>query len=139
MLGAIAGDISGAPYEAAPIKTTDFDLFGPGVRYTDDSVCTVAVADALMQDADVAERLRAWGAAHPDAGYGGMFRQWLADPGRGAYGSYGNGAAMRVSPVTWVAEDEDQCLRLAEITAAVSHDHPEAIAGAQARPSPLKR
>jgi len=132
MLGAIAGDIIGSIYEAAPIRTKDFALFGPGVRFTDDTVCTVALADALMQGADFAATLRAYVRRYPGRGYGGMFRRWATTPGMPAYGSWGNGAAMRVGPIAHWARDEAELLRLAAASAAVSHDHPDAIAGAQA-------
>jgi ADP-ribosylglycohydrolase len=132
MLGAIAGDIIGSIYEAAPIKTKDFALFGPGVRFTDDTVCTVAVADALMQGGDFDGTLRAYVRRYPGRGYGGMFARWATTPGMPAYGSWGNGAAMRVSPIAYWARDEAELLELAIGTAAVSHDHPDAIAGAQA-------
>jgi ADP-ribosylglycohydrolase len=132
VLGAIAGDIIGSIYEATPIKTKDFPLFGPGVRFTDDSVCTVAVADALMQGGDFADTLRAYVRRFPGRGYGGMFARWAMTPGMPAYGSWGNGAAMRVSPIAHWARDEAELLELAAASAAVSHDHPEAIAGAQA-------
>ncbi len=132
MLGAIAGDIIGAPYEGAPIKTKDFPLFAEGAGFTDDSVCTVAVADALMNNRGFAEALRAWGRAHPDAGFGGMFSRWLMRDDAGPYGSWGNGAAMRVSPIAPVAADEADALDLAARAAAVSHDHPSAVTAAQA-------
>jgi len=132
MLGAIAGDIIGSIYEAAPIKTKDFPLFGPGVTFTDDTVCTVAVADALMQGGNFAGTLRAYVRRYPGRGYGAMFRRWATTPGMPAYGSWGNGAAMRVSPIAYWARDEAELLELAAGTAAVSHDHPDAIAGAQA-------
>jgi ADP-ribosylglycohydrolase len=132
MLGAIAGDIIGSIYEAAPIKTKDFPLFGPGVTFTDDTVCTVAVADALMQGGDFAGALRAYVRRYPGRGYGAMFRRWAMTPGMPAYGSWGNGAAMRVSPIAYWARDEAELLELAAGTAAVSHDHPDAVTGAQA-------
>jgi ADP-ribosylglycohydrolase len=132
MLGAIAGDIIGSIYEAAPIKTKDFALFGPGVSFTDDTVCTVAIADALMQGGDFAAALRSYVRRYPGRGYGGMFRRWATTSGMPAYGSWGNGAAMRVSPIAQWARDEAELLRLAAASAAVSHDHPDAIAGAQA-------
>ncbi len=131
MLGAIAGDIIGSIYEGAPIRRKDFPLFGPGATFTDDTVCTVAIADCLMRGGDFAGALRAWVRRYPGRGYGGMFRRWaLSD--MPAYGSWGNGAAMRVSPIAWLAWDEEQALALAAKSAAVSHDHPDAIAGAQA-------
>ena len=132
MLGAIAGDIIGSIYEAAPIKTKDFPLFGPGVRFTDDTVCTVAIADALMQGGDFAATLRAYVRRYPGRGYGGMFRRWALTPDMPAYGSWGNGAPMRVSAVGHWARDEVQLLDLAAQSAAVSHEHPDAIAGARA-------
>ena len=134
MLGAIAGDIIGSIYEAAPIKTREFPLFGPGVTFTDDTVCTVAIADALLTGGDFARYLRAYVRRYPGCGYGGMFLRWAHTPGMPAYGSWGNGAAMRVSDsaVAWLAADEADALATAACTAAVSHDHPDAIAGAPA-------
>jgi ADP-ribosylglycohydrolase len=132
MLGAIAGDIIGSVYEAAPIKTKRFPLFAPGVRFTDDTVCTVAVADALMSGADPAHYLRAYVRRWPGRGYGGMFVRWAHEPDMPAYGSWGNGAAMRVSAIAHLAVDEAEALRAAAGTAEVSHDHPDAIGGAQA-------
>lgn len=131
MLGAIAGDIIGSIYEAAPIKTKDFPLFGSGVTFTDDTVCTIAIADALLSGGDFAAYLRDYVRRYPDRGYGGMFLRWaLTD--MPAYGSWGNGAAMRVSAVAHLAADETEALATAARSAAVSHDHADAIAGAQA-------
>jgi ADP-ribosylglycohydrolase len=132
MLGAIAGDIIGSIYEARPIKTKEFPLFGPGATFTDDTVCTVAIADALLAGGDFARYLRAYVRRYPDRGYGGMFARWAHTPDMPAYGSWGNGAAMRVSAVAELADDDAEALAIAARTAAVSHDHPEAIAGAQA-------
>jgi ADP-ribosylglycohydrolase len=132
VLGAIAGDIVGSIYEAAPIKTKDFPLFGPGVTFTDDTVCTAAIADALLSGGDFAQYLRAYVRRYPGRGYGGMFARWAHTPDMPAYGSWGNGAAMRVSAVAWLACDETDALATAGRTAAVSHDHPDAIAGSQA-------
>jgi ADP-ribosylglycohydrolase len=132
MLGAIAGDIIGSIYEAAPIKTKDFPLFGRGVTFTDDTVCTVAIADALLCGGDFAQYLRAYVRRYPDRGYGGMFVRWAHTQGMPAYGSWGNGAAMRVSAVAWLASDQADALATAGRTAAVSHDHPDAIAGTRA-------
>jgi ADP-ribosylglycohydrolase len=132
MLGAIAGDIIGSIYEARPIKTKAFPLFGPGVTFTDDTVCTVAIADALLSGSDFAERLRAYVRRYPGRGYGGMFARWAQTPDMPGYGSWGNGAAMRVSAVADLADDDAEALAIAARTAAVSHDHPDAIAGAQA-------
>ena len=132
MLGAIAGDLIGSVYEHHPIKTTDFPLFQPRSRFTDDSVLTVAVADALLTGRSYRDAVRDWGRRYPRAGYGGAFFQWLfaADPQ--PYHSGGNGAAMRVSPVGWAFASEDEVLRQARLTAAITHDHSEGIKGAQA-------
>ena len=132
MLGAVIGDIVGSIYEAQPIKTKGFELFGPGCRFTDDTVCTVAVADALLSERDFAATLRAYVRRYPDAGYGGLFLQWALADDMPAYGSWGNGAAMRVSPVGHAAADTAAVLDLAARTAVVSHDHASAVAGAQA-------
>ena len=132
MIGAIAGDIIGSIYEAVPIKTKDFPLFGAGVTFTDDTVCTVAIADALLSGGDCARHLRAHVRRYPGRGYGGMFARWAHDPDMPAYGSWGNGAAMRVSAVAHLAAEEAEALATAARTAEVSHDHPDAIAGAQA-------
>jgi ADP-ribosylglycohydrolase len=132
MLGAIVGDIVGSIYEARPIKTKDFPLFGPGVTITDDTVCTVAVADCLLSGGDFADHLRAWVRRYPHAGYGGMFLRWAFADDMGPYGSWGNGSAMRVSPVAYAAPDLETAMRLAERSAIVTHDHPEAVRGAQA-------
>lgn len=131
MLDAIAGDIIGSIYEAAPIKTKSFPLFGPGVTFTDDTVCTVAIADALLSGGDFAAYLRDYVRRYPNRGYGGMFFRW-ALTAMPAYGSWGNGAAMRVSAVAHLAADENEALANAAHSAAVSHDHVDAIDGAQA-------
>ncbi len=132
MLGAMAGDIIGSVYEARPIKSKAFPLFHAAARFTDDTVCTIAVADAVLSGADIAATLRKWVRRYPGAGYGGMFLQWARIEGMGAYGSWGNGAAMRVSPAGWLGRDESDVLALAAASAAVSHDHPKAVAAAKA-------
>lgn len=132
MLGAIAGDIIGSIYEAAPIKTRAFPLFGPGATFTDDTICTIAIADSLMNGKEFARSLRSWVQRHPRRGYGAMFLRWALSPEMGPYGSWGNGAAMRVSAVAHLAANQAEALELAARSAAVSHDHPDAIAGAQA-------
>ncbi len=132
MLGAIAGDIIGSIYEHRTIKTTDFPLFGKGCAATDDSVLTIATADALMQGKNFARCYRSYARRYPNAGYGAMFLRWMADDRAGPYNSFGNGSAMRVSPVGWFAESRDQALNLAADSARVTHDHPEGIKGAQA-------
>ncbi len=132
MLGAIAGDIIGSVYEAQPVKTTDFALFPTGARFTDDSVLTVATADALLGDGDYAAAYRRYGRRYPNAGYGGRFFRWLLTDGAGPYRSFGNGSAMRVSPVGFALASADEVLAEAARSAAVTHDHPEGIKGAQA-------
>lgn len=132
MLGAIAGDIIGSIYEHHTIKTTDFPLFGKGCAATDDSVLTIATADALMGNGDFARHFRSYARRYPNAGYGGMFLAWMAGDNAGPYNSFGNGSAMRVSPVGWFAESREDALNLAAGTAAVTHNHPEGIKGAQA-------
>ena len=101
MLGAIAGDIIGSVYEHRPIKTTEFPLFCSRSTWTDDSLLTVAVADALLNDAPFGDSLLKWGMCYPHAGFGKSFMEWLRAGGGEPYGSWGNGSAMRVSPVAW--------------------------------------
>lgn len=132
MIGAIAGDIIGSVYERYPIKTTDFPLFQPGCRFTDDSVLTVAVAYAIIEQVDYATALKTFGRKYPRAGYGGAFIEWLSAPVSRPYNSWGNGAAMRVSPVGFAFPDEERVLSEAQRSAEVSHNHPEGIKGAQA-------
>jgi ADP-ribosylglycohydrolase len=132
MIGAIAGDVIGSVYEARPIKTKDFPLFHPRCRFTDDSVLTIAVAQAILTDGDYRRRVWEIGRRHPNAGYGGSFIGWLQSSDPQPYNSWGNGSAMRVSPVGWAFDDVDDVLREAERTAEISHNHPEGIKGAQA-------
>ena len=137
MLGAIIGDIVGSTREWHNVKTEDFELLPQGSRFTDDTVMTLAVAKWLMDDpshkADSLVRImQDMGRRYPNAGYGGMFRRWLNSDNPQPYGSYGNGSAMRVSPVGMYAKSLDEVLELARITASVTHNHPEGIKGAQA-------
>lgn len=132
MLGALAGDIIGSIYEGSPIKTTDFPLFGPHHRFTDDTVLTVATADALLNGLDYASVYRVYGRRYPHAGYGGSFIDWLFADQAGPYHSWGNGSAMRVSPIGWAFDTAAEVLAEAERSAAVTHNHPEGIKGAQA-------
>jgi ADP-ribosylglycohydrolase len=132
MIGAIAGDIIGSRFEGQPGPSTDFALFHPDCRFTDDTVCSLAVADALMGAKDFAARLRAFVRRHPDRGYGGMFIDWAFADAMGPYGSWGNGAPMRVAAVGWLAKDDAEAAGLAASQAAVSHNHPEAMSAAQA-------
>jgi ADP-ribosylglycohydrolase len=132
MLGAIAGAIMGSAYEARPVQKTDFDLFPPGARFTDDTALTVAAADALLGDGDYAGAYRRYGRAFPNVGYGGSFFRWLLSADARPYNSCGNGAAMRLSPVGFARDTVDAVLAEAARSAAVIPDHPEGIKGAQA-------
>ena len=132
MLGAIGGDIIGSVYEHRGIKTKEFPLFDPLCRFTDDSVLTVAVAHAILTDTPYVEALRSIGRKYPRAGYGRSFVEWLMSKDAGPYGSWGNGAAMRVSPVGFAYHTQQEVLAQAERTAVVTHDHPEGVKGAQA-------
>lgn len=132
MWGAIAGDIIGSVYERHPIKTTDFPLFDRNARFTDDTVLTVAVAHAILTGTGYGAAIKEFGRRHPHAGYGGSFRRWLQSEPSQPYYSWGNGSAMRVSPVGWAFETIGQVLDEARKSAEVTHDHPEGIKGAQA-------
>ena len=132
MIGAIAGDIAGSVYEWNPTKRKDAALWGPGSTFTDDTVLTVAVAEHLLHGGDLAERFHAYVRDFPSAGYGGAFLRWAREGRREPYGSWGNGSAMRVSPVGYATGTLAEALRLAADTAAVTHDHPEGVRGAQA-------
>jgi len=132
MIGAIAGDIIGSVYEHHPIKTKDFPLFHRRARFTDDSVLTVAVADAILTGRPYHETVREWGRRYPQAGYGGSFLEWLHAEDPRPYYSWGNGSAMRVSAVGWAFTTEEEVLRQARHSAEITHNHPEGIKGAQA-------
>ena len=143
MYGAILGDIIGCPYEFdRGNKSKEFPLFSGKSEFTDDSILTLAVAWALMEsvpdDSDDAirhrlvESMRFYGKRYPNAGWGVRFSRWLNSWKPKPYGSWGNGSAMRVSAVGWLYEDLDTVLRMAKLTAEVTHDHPEGIKGAQA-------
>jgi len=132
MIGAIAGDIIGSVFEGYPIKTTFFPLFSKFSRFTDDTVLTVAIADAILNKIDYAAALKTYGRKYPNAGYGASFYSWMQSPETKPYNSWGNGSAMRVSPVGFAFDSSDDVLREAERTAIVTHNHPEGIKGAQA-------
>ncbi len=143
MFGAILGDIIGSPFEFDKgNKSKDFQLFSEGCTFTDDTVMTVAVAEALMKSGEDAtdetirenliKSMRKWGKKYPDAGYGGLFRKWLRSKDPKPYNSYGNGSAMRVSAAGWYANSIEEALRLGRLTAEVTHNHPEGIKGSQA-------
>lgn len=132
MIGAIAGDVIGSVYEGFPIKTTNFPLFDPHCTFTDDTVLTVAIAQAILHKKDYAAALKSFGQRYPHAGYGASFRQWIFSPESKPYNSWGNGSAMRVSPVGFAFDSIEAILAEAEHTAEVTHNHPEGIKGAQA-------
>ena len=131
-LGAIAGDVIGSVHEHAGTKTTEFELFTRASRFTDDSVLTVAVAEALVSGGTYRDAIQRWARAYPRAGYGGAFRRWIWSEEAGPYGSFGNGSGMRSSPVGWARASLDEVLDEARRSAEVTHDHPEGIKGAQA-------
>lgn len=132
MFGAIAGDIIGSAYEWHYTKSPDFELFTPQSTPTDDTVLTIAVADCILHGKDYAATLKEYGRRYPGAGYGGMFLKWLGSNSLTPYNSFGNGSAMRVSPVGFAFSSLDTVSREAEKSAAVTHNHPEGIKGAQA-------
>jgi ADP-ribosylglycohydrolase len=132
MLGAICGDVIGSVYEFQGVKRHDFPLFTPESRFTDDTVLTCATADHLLNKIGYRKAYKKWGQTYPHAGYGGMFGRWLLNERAEPYQSYGNGAAMRVSPVGFLCDTVEATLAEARKSAEVTHDHPEGIKGAQA-------
>ena len=141
MYGAILGDIIGSPYEFdMGDKSMDFPLFSDDSYFTDDTVMTIAVAEAFMDapnDEDairqrLIQSMQKWGHRYPGAGYGLRFIKWLESSDPKPYNSFGNGSAMRVSPVAWLFDDLDTVRRMARISADVTHNHPEGIKGAEA-------
>ena len=146
MLGAIAGDTIGSVYEFDNIKTTEFPLFVEGSRFTDDSVMTVAVAEALLETKGKSEEeirsglvrsMQKWGRKYPDAGYGARFSWWLKEEDPQPYGSWGNCSAMRVSSAGWLFDTLEETRKAARLTAEVTHNHPEGIKGAEAAASAI--
>ena len=148
MIGAILGDIIGSPYEFdRGNKSKDFPLFSRQSTYTDDTIMTLAVGRAFLDVQPsasddwilqvLANRMRQFGKMFPNAGYGGMFRQWLRNPGCQAYHSFGNGSAMRVSSVAWLYNDMAAVRHAARLSAEVTHNHPEGIKGAEATASAI--
>lgn len=140
MLGAIIGDIVGSRFEFNSHKSKAFDLFGPGCFATDDSIMTLAVAKAIMMCAGRWEQLSGQaviqmqriGRKHPDCGFGGMFSRWVFSGDPQPYHSFGNGAAMRVSPCGFIAKTEEEARELSLMVTRVTHDHPEGLKGAEA-------
>ncbi len=132
LIGAICGDIIGSWYEFSPTKDRDFELFHSASRFTDDTVCSIAIADALMDGNDFVGKLQHWCRKYPKAGYGGKFNWWFRQENPQPYNSWGNGSAMRVSSVGAFGKSIDEVLELAKLSAEVSHNHPEGRKGAQA-------
>ena len=146
MYGAILGDIIGSPYEFdMGGKIKDFPLFSEASCFTDDTVMTIAVAEAFLKAPDeeaiirkcLVDSMQKWGRLYPGAGYGGMFGYWLGSKDPQPYGSFGNGSAMRVSAVGWLFSDLEQVRRMARLSAEVTHNHPEGIKGAEATASAI--
>ncbi|HEY9059911.1 MAG TPA: ADP-ribosylglycohydrolase family protein [Pseudobacteroides sp.] len=146
MLGAIVGDVIGSTFEWHNVKSVDFQLFSSQSRFTDDTVMTIAIADAILNKErhknfiidsiqskkTYAYKLREYGKKYPDAGYGQMFNEWLSSQELKPYKSYGNGSAMRVSPIGFVFDSLEDVLKEAKRSAVVTHNHREGIKGAQA-------
>ena len=132
LCGAIAGDMIGSVYEFRPIKKMDFPLFLDYSKFTDDTIMTIANADWLLTGDSLLGIMQDYGNRYPHAGYGGMFRSWLREDEPKPYNSFGNGSAMRVSPVGWAFETMEDTLEAAKRSAEVTHNHPEGIKGAQA-------
>ena len=146
MYGAILGDIIGCPYEfdRSP-KVKEFPLFSATSEFTDDTVMTIAVAEAFLDAGDdeagirrkLIHYMQKYGKAYPYAGYGVRFGCWLEDKDPQPYNSWGNGSAMRVSPVAWLYDDLDTVRRMARLSSEVTHNHPEGIKGAEATASAI--
>ena len=135
MLGAIIGDIIGSRWEFNPTNDYNFELFSNKNSYTDDTICTIAVADALLNGSDdYGKYIHHWCRRYPRpmGGYGCRFAQWIKSDNPSPYGSYGNGSAMRVSPIGWWFSDPHEIYDQAKKTAACTHNHEEGILGAQA-------
>lgn len=132
ILGSCIGDIVGSIFEWNNYKNTNFDICNSRCFMTDDTVMTIAVADALYNNKDLTGTLRLYGNRFPDSGYGGGFRRWLKDPTPKPYNSYGNGSAMRVSAAGVLGDTLSEVLKLARQSAEITHNHPEGIKGAEA-------
>lgn len=132
MLGAIAGDIIGSVYEWNNIKRKDFPLFSEACFFTDDTILTVALADSILNKVPYRDNLKLFYQAYPNAGYGASFRRWASSSTSEPYNSWGNGAAMRISPVGYAYADLDTVLRKAHEFTVITHNHPEGVKGAQA-------
>ena len=132
MIGAIIGDIVGSVYEFDNIKTKDFPLFSENSRFTDDTVCTIAVADILLHGKEPATAMVERCRKYPAAGYGNLFMRWFNMPWQEPFNSFGNGAAMRVSPVAWLTDNLEDALAMSGLVTEITHNHPEGMKGARA-------
>jgi len=132
MLGALAGDIIGSVYEWNHIKSKEFPLFSPGCKFTDDTVLTVALADAILHRRNYVRTMKDYYRRYPGRGYGGSFHQWARSGDSRPYNSWGNGAAMRISPVGFACRSLKEVMKKAKAYTEVTHNHPEGIKGAQA-------
>ena len=135
IIGAICGDIIGSTFEFNSIKSKDFEFFCEGSTFTDDTIMTLAIANWLAIDKNskdvLINELKYFGNRYPYGGYGGMFKKWLSDENPKAYGSWGNGSAMRASPCAYAGKTLKEVHKLAYTSAVVTHNHPEGIKGAQ--------
>jgi len=131
MIGAISGDIIGSVYEWNNIKTTEFSLLSDDIFFTDDTVLTIATADCILNKKDFAAIYRSYCLKYPGRGYGGSFLNWAESGSSLPYGSWGNGSAMRVSPIGFAFDEIEKVLEIAEKSAIVTHNHPEGIKGAK--------
>lgn len=134
MLGAIIGDIVGSRFEFNNTSDFNFELFTSECDYTDDTICTIAVADAILHGKPYRDAMLMWCRTHPYpmGSYGGSFKRWIHSADPQPYNSFGNGSAMRVSAVGWLFDSEDEVLEQAKQSATITHNHPEGIKGAQA-------
>ena len=134
MIGAIIGDVIGSRFEFNNTRDYHFNLWDDSCSYTDDTICTLAIADAILTGESYKSKLLEWCNTypHPMGAYGGRFAQWIHSEDPQPYNSFGNGSAMRVSPVAWAFNDLEDVKREAEKTAIVTHDHPEGIKGSVA-------
>lgn len=132
MFGTFIGDVVGSPYEKKPIKMMNFPLFSKDSRFTDDTVMTAATAYAILTQTSYAVAYKKFGRAYPERGYGRSFKEWLVSDSMEPYNSWGNGSAMRVSPIGYAFNSIKAVLREAKESACATHNHPEGIKGAQA-------
>lgn len=139
MIGAIIGDIAGSRFEFHNTFDLDFELFHKDCDFTDDTICTIAIADAILKGISYKDSILHWCRKYPNpmGGYGASFARWIASDNPQPYNSFGNGSAMRVSPVAYAFNDLEEVKKQAELTAIISHDHPEGIKGAVATASAI--